>query len=105
MIVLYIMVSKYLFRDDLYSLLQINEKRKYSLQELERYMTKECLIKATILYNSYAGVCNCGKCFISRKTLLKIIKNYLIIDETKPSYFFLEFNQNPVEIEQLNINL
>jgi hypothetical protein len=101
----YVMVSKYLFKDDLYELLQISDKKKYSLQELERYMTKECLKKATIFYNSYTGVCNCGKCLISKNNLLKIIKNYLIIDETKPSCFFLEFNQKPIEIDQLNIIL
>ncbi len=96
------MVSKYLFKDDLYQLLQISDKKKYSLQELERYMTKECLKKATILYNGYTGVCSCGNCIITKNVLLKVIKNYLIIDESKPSCFFLEFNQNPIQIDQLN---
>ena len=99
------MVSKYLFRDDLYSLLQINEKRKYSLQEIEKYITKDNLKKATQLFNGYSGVCGCGNCVMTKSVLLKVIKNYLIIDESKPSCFFLEFNQNPIEIEQLNINL
>lgn len=99
------MVSKYLFRDDLYSLLQISERKKYSLQEIEKYITKDNLKKATTLYNGYSGVCGCGNCVISKNVLLKLIQNYLIIDESKPSCFFLEFNQNPIEIEELNINL
>jgi hypothetical protein len=99
------MVSKYLFRDDLYSLLQINERKKYSLQELERYMTKDNLKKATILFNGYSGICGCGNCVITKSVLLKVIKNYLIIDETKPPCFFLEFNQKPIEIDQINFNL
>jgi len=41
---------------------------------------------------------------MTKNVLLKVIKNYLIIDESKPSCFFLEFNQNPVEIDQINFN-
>jgi hypothetical protein len=96
------MVSKYLFRDDLYSLLQINERKKYSLQEIEKYMTKDKLKKATELFSGYSGVCGCGNCVMTKSVLLKMIQNYLIIDESKPSCFFLEFNQNPIQIDQLN---
>lgn len=99
------MVSKYLFRDDLYSLLQISERKKYSLQEIEKYITKDNLKKATTIYNGYSDVCGCGNCVISKNVLLKLIQKYLIIDESKPSCFFLEFNQNPIQIEELNINL
>lgn len=99
------MVSKYLFRDDLYSVLQINERKKYSLQEIEKYMTKDNLKNATKIFSGYSGVCGCGNCIMTKNVLLKVIKNYLIIDESKPSFFFLEFNQKPIEIDQINFNL
>ena len=46
-------------------------------------MTKDKLKKATELYNGYSGVCGCGNCVITKSVLLKVIKNYLIIDESK----------------------
>ncbi len=95
------MVSKYLFKDDLYQLLQINERKKYSLQEIEKYITTANLKKATSLFSGYNGVCNCGQCVITKKNLLNIIKEYLIINELKPTCYFFEFNQKPIEINEL----
>jgi hypothetical protein len=95
------MVSKYLCKDDLCQLLQINERKKYSLHELEKYMTPSNLKKATTVFSSYKGVCNCGNCVITKNNFLSIIKQYLIIDESEPSCHFFQFNQKPIEIYEL----
>ena len=95
------MIQKYLFRDDLCQLLSIDTRKKYSLSEIEKHITTANLKKATSLYLNYKGVCSCGHCILSKTNLLNIIKEYLIINESKPSCYFFEINQKPVEIINL----
>jgi hypothetical protein len=94
------MISKYLFRNDLCILLSIDEKKKYSLKEIEKLITSTNLKKANSLFNGYSR-CNCGNCILTKNDFINIIKEYLIINESEPTCYFFEFNQKPIEINEL----
>lgn len=99
------MISKYLFKNELCILLSIDERKKYSLKEIEKLITPINLKKASGLFNGYSGICNCGSCIFTKNDFINIIKEYLIINESEPSCYFLEFNQKPIEIKELtNLN-